>query len=194
MVAFLLPGLLLRAKFRRFPQKIDFLDGLPCPDFDDFMETLESTGLDKGQVILPYEISRGCWWGEKKPCAMCGYFGNQKCFLIKPAKKVCDELHYLKEKYQVSFFRLTDLVQPQRSYLQQLKELGMDDTFHLFWETRPNLTFEDTALLRSIGLFYAQTGLESLSTGELAYIRKGTTGINNIFVLINFYTFKIHCV
>lgn len=175
-------------------QKITTLENLPCPNFDDFMQVLEDTGLNQRQVILPYEISRGCWWGEKKPCAMCGYFGNQTCFLIKPAEKVCAELHYLKSKYQVSYFRLTDLVQPRRDYLRQLKELGMDDSFHLFWETRPNLTLEDVALLRSIGLFYAQTGLESLSTGELKHIHKGTTGINNIFVLINFYTFKIHCV
>ncbi len=175
-------------------RRITSLEDLPCPDFDDFIETLQVTGLDKTHIILPYEISRGCWWGEKRPCAMCGYFGNQKCFIIKSAEKVCNELRALKERYKVSFFRLTDLVQPQRSYLQQLKQHGLDESFHLFWETRPNITLEDTALLRSIGLFYAQTGLESLSTAELEHIQKGTTGINNIYVLINFYTFKIHCV
>ena len=175
-------------------RRITSLEDLPCPDFDDFIETLQVTGLNKTHIILPYEISRGCWWGEKKSCAMCGYFGHQKCFIIKSAEKVCKELRFLKERYKVSFFRLTDLVQPQRDYLQQLKRHGLDESFHLFWETRPNLTLEDMALLRSIGLFYAQTGLESLSTAELKYIHKGTTGINNIYVLINFYTFKIHCV
>lgn len=175
-------------------KKIDSLEMLPCPDFDDFMSEISENKLLVENIILPYEISRGCWWGEKKPCAMCGYFGNQKCFLIKSVEKVNAEMTSLMEKYHVSYFRLTDLVEPHRAYLQELKQTGFGKDVNLFWELRPNLTTSDVSLLRSLGLFYAQVGLESLSTEELRYINKGSTAINNIFCLINFYTYKIHCV
>lgn len=174
--------------------KIKTLEILPCPDFDDFVAEISDAHLRIEKIILPYEISRGCWWGEKKPCAMCGYFGNQKCFLIKSVEKVKREITFLMTKYNVSYFRLTDLVEPQRKYLQDLKNTGFSNIVNLFWELRPNITTSDVALLRSLGLFYAQIGLESLSTEELRYINKGTTAINNIFCLINLYTYKIHCV
>ncbi len=174
--------------------KLRDLNTLPPPDFDDFIQTLDLLKNPTEAVILPYEISRGCWWGEKHPCAMCGYFGNQRCFIIKSPEKAARELQLLKQKYHTAYFRLTDLVQPQRDYLAQLKEHGMEDTFRLFWEMRPNVTESDIALLRSIGLFYAQTGLESLSTQELKYIGKGTTAVNNIAVLRHCATYRIHVV
>lgn len=174
--------------------KVVSLEDMPCPDFDDFFETLVAIGHTNYQIILPYEMSRGCWWGEKHPCKMCGYFGNQTCFLIKSPDKVASELNYLKEKYGTSYFRLTDLVQPKREYISQLRDMGLNDTFHLFWEMRPNVSETDIATLRSIGLFYAQAGLESLSSAELKHINKGTTAINNIAVLRHCYTYKIHVV
>lgn len=174
--------------------RIHSLENMPCPDFDDFFDTLSVTGHVSYQIILPYEISRGCWWGEKHPCKMCGYFGNQSCFLIKSADKVVSDLFFLKEKYGTAYFRLTDLVQPKREYISKLRDIGLDDSFNLFWEMRPNVSETDIAMLRSIGLFYAQAGLESLSSSELKYINKGTTAINNIAVLRHCYTYKIQIV
>ncbi len=183
-----------KGEFAVATNKIKTLEPLPCPDFDDFMSEVNHNHLCIENIILPYEISRGCWWGEKKPCAMCGYFDNQKCFLIKSVEKVNYEITYLMSKYNVSYFRLTDLVEPHRKYLQDLKNIKFSNNVNLFWELRPNITTSDVALLRSLGLFYAQIGLESLSTEQLRYINKGTTAINNIFCLINLYTYKIHCV
>ena len=174
--------------------KIQTIEMLPCPDFDDFMSEISNNNIAIENIILPYEISRGCWWGEKKPCSMCGYFGNQKCFLIKSIEKVNNDIAHLMKKYNVSYFRLTDLVEPHRNYLKELKLAGFGKDINLFWELRPNLTVGDMELLRSLGLFYAQVGLESLSTDALKHINKGTTAINNIFCLINLYTYKIHCV
>lgn len=170
--------------------KIKDLNHLPCPDFSDFLYEIESMGLNKEAVILPYEISRGCWWGEKKSCAMCGYFGYQKCFLIKNSKKVIEDIKKLHIGCGINYIRFTDLVEPHRQYLQQLeniKNLGMN----FFWELRPNITEKDIKLIRSIGVFYSQIGFESLSTEELTYIHKGTTAINNIYLLILFMTYKI---
>lgn len=170
--------------------KIKELDHLPCPDFSDYVNEIENLRLKKEAMIIPYEISRGCWWGEKKSCAMCGYFGYQKCFLIKSPKKVISDLKMLKELYQINYIRFTDLVEPRREYLEKvddITELGMN----FFWELRPNINEEDVARLRKMGLFYSQIGFESLSSDELEYIHKGTTAINNIYLLILLMSYKI---
>lgn len=170
--------------------KIKDLNHLPCPDFSDFLREVDLMGLNKESVIVPYEISRGCWWGEKKSCAMCGYFGYQKCFLIKNPEKVIEDIKKLHYKYGINYIRFTDLVEPHRQYLQQLEvlnNLGMN----FFWELRPNITEQDIDLIRSMGVFYSQIGLESLSTAELEHIHKGTTAINNIYLLVLFMTYKI---
>lgn len=171
------------------------MDRMGCPDFSDFLNTVNSLGLPKRQLVLPYEISRGCWWGEKKPCTMCGYFGNQTCFQIKSPDKVIRELRRLSEEFHVSYYRMTDLVEPKREYLMQLQQLGMEKLgLHIIWELRPNLSEKDIRILRKLGLFYAQIGFESLSTGELQNMNKGTTGVNNIYILILLFSYKINCV
>lgn len=170
--------------------KINDLNHLPCPDFSDFIREIDLLNLDRESVILPYEISRGCWWGEKKSCAMCGYFGYQKCFLLKTSEKVISDLKILKELYNVNYIRFTDLVEPPRLYLTELEPLS-ELELNFFWELRPNINEEDVALLRKIGLFYSQIGFESLSTQELNYIHKGTTAVNNIYLLILFMSYKI---
>lgn len=170
--------------------KISDLNHLPCPNFSDFLFEIQRLGLNKDKVIVPYEVSRGCWWGEKKSCAMCGYFGYQKCFIIKQPQKVMDDLKLLHDKFSINYVRFTDLVQPQKDYLKKLDSLaslGMN----FFWELRPNLKEEDIALLRNMGVFYSQIGLESLSTDELKYMHKGTTSVNNIYLLILFMSYKI---
>lgn len=170
--------------------KIKDLNHLPCPDFSDFLHEIEVLKLRRDSVIVPYEISRGCWWGEKKSCAMCGYFGYQKCFLIKDSQKVISDLKKLKEQFNVNYIRFTDLVEPHRVYLKELEplsELGLN----FFWELRPNITEDDISLIRKLGVFYSQIGFESLSTDELKYIHKGTTAINNVYLLILLMSYKI---
>lgn len=179
-----------RSEIARRVNKIKDLNHLPCPDFSDFLHEVKNMGLNEESVIVPYEISRGCWWGEKKSCAMCGYFGYQKCFLIKDSEKVLNDIAKLHDDFGINYIRFTDLVEPQREYLEQIKsleKLGMN----FFWELRPNVTERDVELIRSLGVFYSQIGFESLSSEELFHIHKGTTAINNIYLLVLFMTYKI---
>lgn len=170
--------------------KIEDLNHLPCPDYSDFLFVVDRLGLNRQSVMVPYEVSRGCWWGEKHPCAMCGYFGYQKCYLIKDPNKVKMDLKKLHDLYGINYIRFTDLVEPPREYLKSIQDIS-DYNMSFFWELRPNLSEDDFYLLRKMGVFYSQIGLESLSTAELRYIHKGTTAINNIYILILCMTYKL---
>jgi radical SAM superfamily enzyme YgiQ (UPF0313 family) len=50
------------------------LDSLPIPDYTEYFEELKECGLENkfSKTVIPYESSRGCWWGEKTMCTFCG--------------------------------------------------------------------------------------------------------------------------
>lgn len=166
------------------------MDDLPIPDFDDYINIINRHKISSEFITLPYEISRGCWWCQIKPCTMCGFYGNRKNFIIKSPGKVVKELSLLKQKYNVNKFRFSDLVQPKTEYLWQIQELSKYN-LKLFWELRPDVTEEDIYLLRNIGVTFTQIGIESFSSEQLLEMNKGTTGIHNIYVLLLCSSYKI---
>src|SRR5438552_9078505 len=59
------------------------MDSLPTPEFDEYFEQLAmflpNSQTAKGQdAWLPYETSRGCWWGEKQHCTFSGIDGETR--------------------------------------------------------------------------------------------------------------------
>src|SRR4029077_5489915 len=55
------------------------------PQFDEFFERLAKTGFTAEvmrEVRLPYETSRGCWWGAKSH-TFCGLNGSTMAFRSK---------------------------------------------------------------------------------------------------------------
>lgn len=169
---------------------IENMDELVPPDFSDYMELVRSYNISEDYITLPYEVSRGCWWCQKKPCTMCGFFGIKKNFVIKSPEKVIKELTQISQKYGIKKFRFSDLVQPKTEYLQQIQSLSTLG-LNLFWEIRPDIDEYDVFLLRNIGVTFSQIGLESLSTEQLEMMNKGTTGIYNIYVLLLCASYKI---
>ncbi len=169
---------------------IENMDELVPPDFSDYMELVRNYNISEDFITLPYEVSRGCWWCQKKPCTMCGFFGIKKNFVIKSPEKVIKELKQISQKYGIKKFRFSDLVQPKTEYLQQIQNLSTLN-LNLFWEIRPDIDEYDVFLLRNIGVTFSQIGLESLSTEQLKMMNKGTTGIYNIYVLLLCASYKI---
>lgn len=42
------------------------LDSLPIPDYSDYFQQISQPLTQLLSLSLPIEMSRGCWWGEKK--------------------------------------------------------------------------------------------------------------------------------
>src|SRR6185295_16243110 len=70
------------------------LDALPFPDFDDFFAALDAARLpaDHDPPRFLFEMSRGCWWGEKSHCTFCGLNGLGMAFRRKSPGRVLAEL------------------------------------------------------------------------------------------------------
>lgn len=169
---------------------LESLDAVPCPEFDDYLQAVRALGIDTELVTLSYETSRGCWWGENEPCAMCGFFGEQRMYVSKTSAIVIEDIRQLVTDHGIRRFRFTDLVQPAEGQLSELLPLSELD-LSLFWELRPDVGSGAVSQLRSIGVKAAQVGIESLCTAQLERLKKGIRGIDAVQVLRLLTEYKV---
>jgi ribosomal peptide maturation radical SAM protein 1 len=163
------------------------LDRLPTPDYDEYFDRLGRLDLHRHphySAMLPFESSRGCWWGEKHHCTFCGLNGLGMAYRAKTPGRVLTELSELARRYRVSFFEATDNILDQK-YVQALfgpiREAKAD--YQFFYEIKANLRREQLRELHRGGVRVVQPGIESLSTHVLRLMRKGCTMLQNVRLL-----------
>jgi ribosomal peptide maturation radical SAM protein 1 len=166
--------------------RVEDMDGLPYPDFDEFFAARSIVSRKPEELRLTFETSRGCWWGEKHHCTFCGLNGNGMRFRHKTSSRALEELQWLVERYGkfTQTVHATDNIIPYEyfgSFLPELAKLGLD--IDLFFETKANLKDEQMLLYRRAGLREIQPGIESLSSEVLALMDKGVTALQNIQLL-----------
>jgi ribosomal peptide maturation radical SAM protein 1 len=165
------------------------LDAIPTPDFSEYYEQLdaflpESVLAANGNIWLPYESSRGCWWGEKTHCTFCGINGGGMVFRQKSPDRVIEELQGLTEKHPTNLVCMVDNIMPHQYFKTLLPRLADEvPGLHLFYEQKANLTLERVAALRNAGVGVIQPGIEALSTPLLKLMKKGVTAHQNIALL-----------
>lgn len=143
----------------------------------DEMAIVSLDGYDFGQyfapeIILPFQSSRGCYWGK---CSFCDQDFGQN-FNVKNPDKLTDEFIKLKEKYGIKYFEFIDeSVGP--SYLGELtdkiKEKNIDINY--FFDARLETSFTKELLQNAYtsGLRMVLWGLESGSNSVMELINKG---------------------
>lgn len=167
------------------------LDKIPLADFSDFQYYLERLpaelkilyGTNAEKLILA-EGSRGCWWGQKKPCTFCALNGEKNRYRIRSPKRIYEELVFQYEQFQAVCVEFTDNVLSPRAIreLAPLLEKG-DVRFRAFGEVKPDLTQNDILTLRRAGFEGLQTGLESLNDHLISLLGKGGSAVENIYFL-----------
>ncbi len=124
------------------------------------------------EIILPFQSSRGCYWGK---CSFCDQDFGQN-FNVKNVDKLTDEFIKLKKEYGIKYFEFIDeSVGP--SYLNELadkiKEKNIDINY--FFDARLESTFTKELLQKAYnsGLRMVLWGLESGSDSVMKLINKG---------------------
>ncbi len=165
------------------------LDSLPSPEFDEYFEQraklLPASQMDKGQgTWLPYESSRGCWWGEKHHCTFCGVNGATMTFRERRPSRVAVDLHRISRKYRSRRVFMLDNIMPHKYFNTLLPELaGSEPKLRIFYEQKANISLAKAAALRRAGVEFVQPGIEALSTDFLKLMRKGVTARQNVNLL-----------
>jgi ribosomal peptide maturation radical SAM protein 1 len=175
------------------------LDELPVPDFHEYFERAARLGLvgpdDVRKVDVPFESSRGCWWGEKATCRFCGLNGSTMAYRAKSPERVLSELQLLATRHRSLSFNAADNILSRdylRSVMVPLASSNVD--YWLFYEVKANLSREDLKLLGQAGVRALQPGIESLSSHVLRLMRKGAKASTNVNLLrwTRYYGIETH--
>lgn len=160
------------------------LDAIPPPDYADFFDQWHALidashvedGLSKDEIRLPYESSRGCWWGAKHHCTFCGLNANGMTHRSKSPDKVAFEIRELSERNGIDRILMTDNIMPHSYFTTLLPRLAAaEKKLEIFYEQKANIGRTRMALLRDAGVTAIQPGIESLSTRALRRMSKGTS-------------------
>lgn len=166
------------------------LDALPVPDYYDYFREL--AGMREADRIfpsIPFESSRGCWWGQKHHCTFCGLNAEGMAFRAKSADRVLDELGELERRHGVFRFAATDNILSTRHVRDLMPALAQRDPDraprNFFYEVKANLNEEQLGLLAKAGVLQIQPGIESLADDVLQIMRKGVDSFLNLRLLRN---------
>ncbi len=165
------------------------VNNLPIPNYDEFYEQRGLFLSDGGkarreEVWLPYESSRGCWWGQKHHCTFCGISDQTLTFRAKTPARVIEDLKTLMSKHPTRKLGVVDWIMPQNYFRDLLPLLETEvpnlDTYYL---VKANLSLDNVAALKKAGASIMQPGIEALSTSLLKRVKKGVSASQNIRLL-----------
>ena len=164
------------------------MDALPEPIFDDYFAQLDnalpSWREDKKDVWLPYESSRGCWWGARHHCTFCGLNGETMAFREKSPDRVIAGVQRLLERYPTQLLAMIDNIIPYSYFRNVLPRMEKElPPVQMFYETKSNLTLAHVELLHRAGVDRIQPGIEALSSSLLRRMKKGVLARQNLALL-----------
>jgi ribosomal peptide maturation radical SAM protein 1 len=162
--------------------KLQDLDSLPYPNFDDFLRAIRCSSIEPG--LIPMEAARGCWWGEKSHCTFCGLNGETMRFRQKSAQRVVDEAAHLSSRYEPEMLSFSDNIL-SRDYMKSVLPYwaAQGSQTPKFFEVKANMTRNEVILLKRAGIIQIQPGIESLVDSTLRIMGKGVSGAQNIALL-----------
>ncbi len=154
-------------------------------DFGDYFARLAAGPL-AGTFTprVPFETSRGCWWGEKRRCTFCG---QASAALELPAARArtarWPSSSTSRARIPAAPVFFTDEIAPRdafddaraRSCPRRVPGLEV-----VYFEVRPDLSRRDLEALAAAGVRRLEAGIESLSTPVLRLMRKGTTALQGV--------------
>ena len=173
-------------------QSVQEMDILPYPDYQDYFLQKEQLSQDFKSYI-PFETSRGCWWGAKSHCLFCGLNKSTMGFRSKSPDRAFDELIELSTCYPGNEIAAVDNILDMKYFTTFIPKIAKENlNINLFYEVKANLKKDHIRLLKNANILSIQPGIESFSTKILSIMRKGIKGIQNIQLLKWCEEFGIH--
>jgi ribosomal peptide maturation radical SAM protein 1 len=150
--------------------------------YEDFLsrfdEYFANTDL---KPILPFETSRGCWWGQRSHCTFCGLNGATMAYrAMKPELAIEQFKTLFQYSGKVSMLESVDNILPKNYFKDVLPLIETPSNMRIFYEVKADMKEEDFVVLAKAKVNRIQPGIESLATSTLKLMKKGTTALQNI--------------
>ncbi|AMA55723.1 RiPP maturation radical SAM C-methyltransferase [Bradyrhizobium sp. CCGE-LA001] len=158
------------------------------PDYSGFYKVAATTGIDRHWLWrfhrIPLETSRGCWWGAKQHCVFCGLNGANMEYSNQDDRGAIQLIEGVVSSYNVRRLQFVDNIMP-RSYIRtvfpELHSRGLN--LDIFYEVKGNMTVDEIRGLFLGGVTGIQPGIESFSARLLKIVKKGISGLQNVYLL-----------
>ena len=167
---------------------------VPVPlDYESYLDAMEKNFAGKFKPAIPFETSRGCWWGAKAHCTFCGLNGGTMAYRAMPSQMAVEFIQDLMQRYgdRASSFQSVDNIMPREYLTDVFPHVRAPSGVNFFYEVKADLSDKDMEILSKASVTDIQPGIESLNTGTLKLMKKGTTAFRNIVFLKNCVRFGI---
>jgi ribosomal peptide maturation radical SAM protein 1 len=166
-------------------EEVTDLDDSPLPDFREYFYQrkyfLADNSIPGANVMIPYETSRGCWYGR---CTFCGLMSRTTNYRKKSPDKIIDDLKELVRRRGINKVYITDNIIAPQYYKTLFPRFAKEiPSIRLFLEIKANVTLDQVLTLQEAGTFLMQPGIESLSASLLKRMEKGVSVRENIALL-----------
>ncbi|MCD4783493.1 MAG: RiPP maturation radical SAM C-methyltransferase [Candidatus Eremiobacteraeota bacterium] len=159
----------------------------PAPDYAAYFKLYRS--LEYGQRFhhrryMPIEMSRGCIWGQHKPCTFCAFYPCRD-YRPKSPEKIESEINkQIDTNNSGSIYIVDAAVTPEmiENVFPVLSKSGRKIDIP-FLELRANVKEKHIKMMKSAGVNLIQPGIECLDNGLLKKINKGVTLFSNLLFL-----------
>jgi ribosomal peptide maturation radical SAM protein 1 len=161
------------------------LDALPALDFGDYLEQLDYYLPDEQTPFwIPYEASRGCWWGQKRKCTFCSVRETIIQFRHKSPEQVLNDFNQLVQTHSSHRIKMVDNIMPPIYFRTLLPTLAnRRDRLTMDGSQRPSLSLRNMLALKEAGFSAINVGIESLSSDLLRLMNKGVPARQQIAFL-----------
>lgn len=169
------------------------MDSIPTPNYREFYDQLSYLVAPlPDDLCIPFESSRGCWWGEKNQCTFCGLNNDFLKYRKKSPLRVVEELQELITFYPSKTLMAYDSIMPH-SYFTEFLPLVKDkfNEFEIFYEQKSNINLTQMKQLKEAQIDIIQPGIEAISTSLLKRMNKGVKGFQNIAMMRYARTFGV---
>lgn len=130
-----------------------------------------------------FELSRGCWKGQKSHCTFCGLNGMRMDYRRRNVEEVIEEVRYNYNKGMRIFYSVDSVI--DLNYMRSIFNVFRNDCPNAIFmcDTVSSLTYEQIKFLADSGVLIITAGIESLHPIHLKLMQKGPRAIGNIAYL-----------
>jgi magnesium-protoporphyrin IX monomethyl ester (oxidative) cyclase len=162
-------------------------------DYRSFLQSIRTHFPNKEvPLVLLFETSRGCWWGERSHCTFCGLNGLSMNYRsMHPQKAVASIQSLFDYAEECPYFNCIDNILPRNYPKEVLPFLDTPPNVTLFYEVKADLSEQDIQALSQARVNVIQPGIEALSTSILKLMKKGTTAFQNLRLLKHCATYEV---
>lgn len=154
-------------------------------NYQDFLQRFDEYFADTElKPTLPFETSRGCWWGQRSHCTFCGLNGGSMAYrAMKPELAIEQFKSLFRYSGKVATLEAVDNILPKNYLSEVLPFVETPSNMRIFYEVKADLSEKDIAVLAKANVKHIQPGIESLATSTLKLMKKGTTSFQNVNLL-----------